>query len=148
MLIWSLCRYNIRCAGRKQIQYSFQDHSLERSTQCNNMLNTCIDFLRIDFPTYNTDQVTCGSMNDIDPLIGLDGMSEIDVEFVANRARQRPGFRMFVYCREPSFDAHFINQNGNTRKRRNIEFCTSPNGFGLRDEPFDPPPVSFNSTIL
>lgn len=144
---YNLCRYNVKCDDGKQIQYSFVNHDLEKSTKCDSMPDICIDFVRLNFPTYNTPLVTCGSMNeldDLDNLIGLDGMSEINIEFVTNRATQRPGFRLYVYCRNPAFDSHFIDPDpdpASGRKRRNIETCTSPNGFGPRDEPYDPPPV-------
>ena len=125
------------------MQYSFQAHHLEQSANCGNSA-TCIDFVRLDFPTYNENQVTCGTLNNVKPLVGIDGMAGLNVEFVTNRLEERPGVRLFVYCRDPAFDANFaaadINSPGK-RRRKNVEDCTSPNGLGPRDEPLDPPPV-------
>ena len=120
------------------MEYSFRIHHLEQSDECEDTGNTCIDFVRLDFPSYNTDRVTCGSKEKLNTTMGLDGMNKLDVEFATNRRTQRPGVEMMVYCRDPALDAHY-NSN---RARRIAEGCTLPNGFGPRDEPFDPPSVS------
>ena len=83
-------------------------------------------------------------MNDVDTIIGLDGMPELDAEFVSNRVTQKPGMLMFVYCRDPAFDANYVHPMVG-RRRRNVERCTSPHGIGPRAEPFDPPPVSITN---
>ena len=122
------------------LQYSFDTHHLEESSNCDNTPNTCIDFLRLDFSTYQADQTTCGTLDTVDQLLGYDGLTSLDVEFVTNRITEAPGVNLLVYCRDPAFDAHVDNDQG--KRRRNVDDCTSPNGDGLRDEPFDPPPVS------
>ena len=84
------CRFNIECDDNKQIQYSFATHHLEESVDCLDM-PTCVDYLRLDFPTYNEDLISCGTMNKLNTTIGLDGMPRLNAEFVTNRAEERPG---------------------------------------------------------
>ena len=124
------------------LQYSFAAHHLEsEDDECDNgASNTCVDFVRLRIPTYQTDQITCGTLDNLDQLIAMDGLTSLTVEFVTNRATEAPGVNLHVYCRDPAFDVHVNDPLG--RRRRNIEDCTSPNGDGPRDEPFDPPPVS------
>ena len=113
---------------------------MEESSHCEYGPNTCLDFLKLTFPSYDATSVTCGTLNDLGRLIEMDGNSMI-AEIVTNRDRERSGVLMYVYCTDPAFD---INAQQKRRKRNvdNVANCTSPNGIGPRDEPFDPPIVS------
>ena len=102
--------------------------------------NTCVDFLRLDFPTYNDREITCGLMSELGNLMGFDGMTALDAEFVTNRAVEQPGMLLYVYCNTPEFDMNYSSKLD--KKKRNVEDCTSPNGMGPRDEPLLPPPVT------
>lgn len=123
-----------------QLQYSFRIHHLQESEQCEKNVNTCVDFVRLDHPTYNTDETSCGSKEQLDAKISLDGMNELDIEFATNRRTESPGFEMMVYCRDPALDAH----HPSSKSKRSAERCTLPNGYGPRDEPFNPPQVCYS----
>jgi hypothetical protein len=144
----SISRYNIDCKAGMFLQYSFDTHHLEiEREQCDNGApNACVDFVRLRFPTYQAEQISCGTLDNLDQLIAMDGLTSLNVEFVTNRVTEEPGVNLHVYCRDPAFDVHF---NGPLeRRRRNVEDCTSPNGDGPRDEPFDPPPARRIQKVL
>ena len=124
------------------LQYSFDTHHLEESSNCGNTPNTCIDFLRLRFPTYQADQITCGTLDSVDQLLGYDGLTSLDVEFVTNRIMEAPGVNLLVYCRDPALDQNLNSDSQNEKRSVDDLSCTSPNGDGPRDEPFNPPPVS------
>ena len=124
------------------LQYSFAAHHIENEReQCDNGApNACVDFLRLRLPTFQTNLISCGTLDNLEQRIAMDGLTSLTVEFVTNRVIEEPGVNLHVYCRDPAFDVHFNDPLG--RRRRNVDDCTSPNGDGPRDEPFDPPPVS------
>ena len=103
-------------------------------------LYTCVDFLNIRIAKFQVNDITCGTLDTVDQ-IQYDGDTSLIVEFVTNRETVTPGVNLHVYCRNPDADANIVNSNSEKR-RRNIDDCTSPNGDGPRDEPFNPPPVS------
>ena len=113
---------------------------MEESSYCESGPNTCLDFLKLTFPSYDATSVTCGTLNDLDSLIEMDGNSMI-AEIVTNRAIEKSGVFMYVYCTDPAFDINAVSSQ-QKRRKRNVDRCTSPNGIGPRDEPFDPPIVS------
>lgn len=112
---------------------------MEESGDCDDGPNTCLDFLKLTFPSYDATSITCGTLSDLDSLFEMDGNS-MDAEIVTNRDIEESGVLMYVYCIDPAFDINASSQQG--RRKRNVERCTSPNGIGPRDEPFDPPMVS------
>lgn len=122
---------------------------------CNNA-PMCVDYIELDFPTYNRKNRTCGTLSTLGVLMGFDGMAELNAEIVTNRRRQHPGLSLNVYCVDPGFDRSAMPLGGtmngncptNERKKRNLEDrrdCTSPNGRGRRGEPQLPPPVRCNN---
>ena len=121
-----LCsRYRVKCEGDKLLSYNFVSHTLEsRSSHCG---NSCVDSVKIDFPNYgNAKLTTCGMEAEMG-VIKSDGTTEIDVEFVANRAAQAHGFMMFVWCSDPAFDSNA--QNAWQKRDTNQYFeCAEPDG--------------------
>lgn len=78
----------------------FQDHHLENRTNSCVVADKCVDYVTVTFPNSTDEEKTCGT----EPPLGtifLDGHSEIDVEFYANRHEQATGFAMNVLCYEP-----------------------------------------------
>lgn len=119
---------------------------MEESNDCKNGPNTCLDFLKLTFPSYDATSVTCGQLND-QSLLEMDGTSMI-AEIVTNRNIEESGVHMFVYCMDPALDINAASNQNAKRRKRLVEDCTSPNGIGPRDEPFDPPPVSDLQNIV
>ena len=116
-------RFNIRCPPGKLLHYSYQVHELERSLVCNtNGPNTCVDFLRLDFPTYIDREITCGLMSELNNLMGFDGMTALNVEFVTNRVEEQPGMLLYVYCNTPEFDTNYYSAK---LKRKNAMWKTA-----------------------
>ena len=128
-----LCsRYRVKCEGDKLLSYNFVSHTLEsRSNHCG---NSCVDSVKIDFPNYgNAKLTTCGMEAEMG-VINSDGTTEIDVEFVANRAAQAHGFMMFVWCSDPAFDSNA--ENAQQKRDTNQYFeCAEPDG--THREPVD-----------
>ena len=119
-------------------------HTLEEREDCPDAPDTCIDYIELKFPTYNKVERTCGELSSLGTLMGFDGMTDLNAEIVTNRATQRSGLALNVYCVDPNFDTNAISPNEDERKKRNLgdgSNCTSPNGRGRRNEPLLPPPV-------
>lgn len=149
MHILYLLRSNIRCTSPRILHFSYMAHNLEDTAQCD-APNTCIDYMELDFPTYSKKERTCGRLSTLRTLMGFDGMTGLNAELVTNRATERPGLNLFVYCVDPEFDQNAIPLNENDRKKRSLgggSNCTSPNGRGPRNEPQLPPPVCCNDSF-
>lgn len=119
-------------------------HTLEERENCPDAPDTCIDYIELSFPTYNRVERTCGQLSSLGTLMGFDGMRGLDAEIVTNRATERSGIALNVYCVDPYFDTNAIPLSTYKRKKRNLgdgSNCTSPNGRGRRNEPQLPPPV-------
>ena len=125
----------MKCEGNKLLSYNFISHALEgRSDHCE---NSCVDSVKIDFPNYGNARLTTCGMEADTGIINSDGTTEIDVEFVANRADQAHGFMMFVWCTDPALDSNAQPEISSEWKRDSDQYSECAEPAGTHREPVD-----------
>lgn len=110
------------------MSYSIDTHIIEDPAQCGEVTGDvcCVDSLTLDFPGMGASHTTCGTQPP-SPTI-TDGSSELNMEFMSNRARQQKGFLLLAWCVDPGIKK---SSESLTRSNREVEqqvsvTCTTP----------------------